>query len=232
LTAFPGLEEYPETDNNHKDYTGLFDAPDYSSFIKHSQSGEAKEYTVKIESMIKGGVQLCLKNGNIPDAAALLKYGKEFAEAAGDLSDASPLAAKALDILTAPDNPYFTFALTGSALLFQLLRNHQTEVDQVKMGWKQKRALRRQQKFTGEYVKPEGRKIKVRLPFGRSFTLNVRIHVPVFSSAYRVLSSQTVAPRALADEVFSDKKLRTLLRQRGFPIRVTTREGADVPEDV
>jgi hypothetical protein len=231
LAAFPGLDDFPDdaTEENTPDYSGLFGVPDYASFVKHKSSAQAQDDALKVKSMLKSALKMALNNGDVPDAAAILKHGEGFAEACGDLSDVSPIAHKAISILTAPDNPYFTFTLMAIGFGSQLLRNHQPEVETAKRTWRERRALKKQMKANGEYVKPDGKPpVRIKLPFGRSISVRFRITVPVITPLIKGISSSTVPPHILVNEVFNDDKLQAALKKNGYVIgRRMQREETD-----
>lgn len=201
------------------DYSALFDAPDFSTLIKHSPSPQAKEYTAKVNSLLKAAVTTQLRSGNIPDAAAILQHGPQFSQAVGDLTDTSDFAKRAVDILTAPESPLFIFALTAGALGFQIYRNHEKEIATASLTMRERRAMRKQAKASGEKVVREPAKtVTVKLPFGRKITLNVRFKMPVISSVAKIFKSQTAEPSILVNTVFSDPKLQRALKAQGFII--------------
>ena len=208
----------PPSDDN-RTYSTIFDAPDYASFIKKDQTAKSKEYEQKVASMLKALSLGAFKSGNIPDGAAILHHGKSFSKAAGDLTDVSDKAQHAIDILTAPDNPWFVFVTMAMPFFMQLARNHEREAAQVRMGWKESRRERKRAKAEGLLPpKPQGTPITFKGPFGKKFTFHVRLGKPLF--LLNVFRAQTKDPVDLVTEVMSDEKLRKALAKEGITVTV------------
>src|SRR6201986_3087977 len=117
--------------NNRPDYTSLFEATDFTALIKPAQSAVAREYSGKVKSLLKAGTIGAINIGDFADAAAFLHYGPGFADASGQLAEADKRARAAVDILTAPGNPYAMFLMTGIPLIAQLFRNHEEQIQEL-----------------------------------------------------------------------------------------------------
>jgi hypothetical protein len=221
LAAFPGPDDFPDDDDEQMpDYSVLFDAPDYTSLIQHKTSAKAQDTSKKIQSLMKSGFKASFNAGRVPDAATFLKYGKDFGDAVGDLTDVSPTADKIVTMLTAPDSPAFTFALVTAGMLFQFVRNHEPEVEKAKKTWRERRQEKKQAKLNGTYVKPEptGKAFKVRM-LGRTFNVRIHMRIPVVAPIFKGLTAQTQAPNALVWEVFGNDKMRAAMKKQGYAMR-------------
>ena len=208
----------PDDDTDTRNYESIFEAPDYAMFVKHDQTARGKEYEDKVKSMLKAVALTAFRNGQVVDGATVLHYGSSFAKAAGDLTDTSDSAAKAIDILTAPDNPWIAFAAIGIPFALQFFRNHEREAQVIGKTFKQRRQERKRMKMEGlTPPKKEGTPITV----GRGrFKFTFRVHMPSPSMVLNVFRSQTHDPRQLAHDILSDEKLRKALAKQGITIKV------------
>lgn len=215
-------ESAPPRDDN-VNYATIFNAPDYASWVKRDRTARAKDYETRVNSMLKAATLAAFKRGNVTDGAALVHYGPDFARAAGDLTDVSDGAVKAIEMLTAPDNPWVLFLIAGLPLGLQLLRNHEREAGEVYKTSREARRERKRMKKEG-LIPPSdrGTPITIRGPFGRKFTF--RIHVPGPAAFVSVFRAQTREPRSLAREVLSDVKLQKALEKHGIKI-IIQRDG-------
>lgn len=206
-------QERPEPEVN---YSELFGAPDFSSWIRRPRGKVAQEYELKIRSMMKAGVISSLNNQDFPDAAAFLKYGTGISRAGGELAQADSRARGIIDTITTPANPYMLFAMACIPLVAQLVRNHQPQVTEVKKTWKQKRAEAKARREAG--LPPVERKTKPR------FTIKLgKLHIPVYTpkipNVFVMFSAQTQTPQRLAYEVFSDNRVIKALQDMGITLR-------------
>jgi hypothetical protein len=204
-------EEDVNTYHPNVDTSAIFNAPDYASMLKHTSSASAKEYTAKINAMLKTGVVASIRSGNEADAAAILHFGPGFAEAMGDLTDISDKTKKFLDILTAPESPVVAVLFTAIPMAMQLMRNHERQIEQVSMSRKEMRQARKEAKARGETIEKQG--VQVKLPFGRSITLPIRVKLNLWSNTKAIFQAQTYAPEDLTKQVFSDDKVIAALRK-------------------
>jgi hypothetical protein len=148
---------------------------------------------VDYEDKVKSFLHTVLKStadseSTVPDAAAIIKYGPDFAEKTGDLAEHDPRVRKAIDLITAPDNPYFAFIMAAAPLAIQIIRNHESD-NQV-----------------------ESRELKV--PFlKRKFRLRFRLRLK--NKWFRAFTSE---PKILAKDVFSDPAIAKALKDEGIDV--------------
>lgn len=209
----------PPPNDNTRSYNTIFDAPDYAAFVKHEQTNTAREYEEKVASMLKALALGAFKNGDIVDGATILHYGKPFAKTAGDLTDVSNGARRAIDLLTAPDNPWVVFVTTALPFAMQMMRNHEQTGSAVAKGWREARKERKRLKQEGRLPpKSEGTPITIKGPFGRKLTF--RIHLPRAAKVWNFFRAQTRDPVDLVTDVMSDEKLRKALAKQGIVVTV------------
>jgi hypothetical protein len=200
----------PPADESSGQYTGpdmsFMDSPDFGDFVRLPKTARAREYEKKTASALKAAMLACLGTpGTQPDAAAIIYHGSSFSKAAGILADRDEHAARFLDILTSPDNPYILFALAAVPLVSQLARNHEKQLaavpDKVKMSRTQRkaqRALKPAVEITIPFIKR-----KIKLPF------RIKIGLSIFRA-------QSVDPNALMQRVFTDPVVVKELRKQGM----------------
>lgn len=212
-----------------QDYGYLFEAPDYSSFLKTPTTATARDYQKKTEAMLKGWLWGAIHAGQMPDAATILEKGPGLAAATGKLADASPKVAKMLDLITAPESPVVVFAMTALAFGAQIARNHEPQISQVPESFRERRAARKAAKRNppAQDTKPKEplftiRILGRRIPVGAKFNLS-RIPFRIVLSPAR---AQTVHPGLLVRRVFSDSRVQKALEKEGLYFKI-----ADDPEN-
>lgn len=207
------LEELEE----ELDFSNLFDAPDYSSFIKTKPNSKAKSYEARMASMMKAGLIGSLNAENFPDAATFLKHGPGFAKATGNLAAEDARIASIVDMLTAPESPYVMFALVAIPLVSQLLRNHKSELDEAGSSFRQKRAQRKAEKRAGIKQPSTIKPIKVKL-FRREITVPIRVRFkfPSLRNAFKAFLAPTQHPAQITNEVLGDPRVQAELRRMGI----------------
>jgi hypothetical protein len=211
-------DSYQEEDT--PDYFTIFDAPDFTSYIKHRSSARAKETEKKINSVVKAGIQMFLAKDNLADAAALFEYGPRLAKATGDFTDVSETAYKIIEYASAPNSPALIFGTALASLAGQFYRNHELQAAAVKQGYREGRRARKEAKARGiKPVKTQGRPVTIRL-FRRQITFHVRFQFRPLRLAGQLIQANTRPPETLVDRVFSNEKLRLELKKQGFDIRV------------
>jgi hypothetical protein len=201
-----------------RDYSSLFDAPSYSSFIKTAPNSKAKSYEARVASMMKAGMTVSLNNQQWADAATFLKHGPGFSKAAGNLAATDARVAGIIEMLTAPDSPYVMFALVALPMVSQLFRNHQDEVKQAGVSWKETRAEKRRNRKAG-VVPPKAAPLTVHL-FKREIRLPIRLklRMPKFGNMFKAFLAPTQHPSHIAAEVFNDPAVVKALHSMGlFP---------------
>jgi hypothetical protein len=192
------------------DYTSLFEATDFTALIKPAQSAVAKEYSGKVKSLLKAGTIGAINIGDFSDAAAFLHYGPGFADATGQLAEADKRARAAVDILTAPGNPYAMFLMTGIPLIAQLFRNHEEQIQELPSAFKNSRKRR---KAMATAKKAEQPRFTLRI-FGRE--VPVRFRMPKVGRVFSGFRTQTQDPSTLAERVFLDPAVQRALRKQGI----------------
>lgn len=192
------------------EYTGpdmsFMDSPDFGDFVKLPKTARAREYEKRTASALKAAMLACLGNpGTEPDAAAIIYHGSSFSKAAGLLADKDERAARFIDILTSPDNPYILFALAAVPLVSQLARNHEKQLAAVPGKVKMSRAERKAQRAS----KPA---VEVTIPFiKRKIKLPFRIKIGL-----SIFRTQSVDPNTLMQRVFNDPVVVRELRKQGM----------------
>lgn len=210
-------EEEWEGEEGEYDFSNLFDAPDYSSFIKTKPNSKAKSYEARIASLMKAGLVGSLNAGNFPDAATFLKHGPGFAKATGNLAAEDARIAGIVDMITAPESPYVMFALVAIPLVSQLMRNHKTEINEAGSTFKQKRAQRKAEKKAGIRQPSTVKPITFKL-FRREITVPIRIRFkfPSVKNAFKAFLAPTQHPVQITKEVLGDPRVQAELRKMGL----------------
>jgi hypothetical protein len=196
------------------DWRSIFDAPDYTQIVKTVQTAKSREYAIKVKSVLKSGVIGALNINDFPDAAAILAYGPGFADAAGQLAEASPRAERAIEIITSPSNVYVTFALTALPFFAQIVRNHEPQLKELP---NVRRNARLRRKAMSDAKKAEPPRFTIRL-FGKEWPIRFRSRFKP-SKVLALFKTQTQEPESLTINVFSDPKVIKALEKQG--IRLT-----------
>jgi len=101
---------------------------------EEKETARAKKYRLKVRHginfLITGMVQ---SPATAPDAAALIYHGPNVSAAIGQLADYDDKVRKMIDFITDDtiDNPYILTAVTLLPLAVQLMRNHESVVEQL-----------------------------------------------------------------------------------------------------
>lgn len=173
---------------------------DFGEFTRRPRTHKAHDYERKTAGMLNALMRTRAQApGGRADAAAFIAYGDNFAKAAGELADQDERAAKMIDFICQPSNPYVMFLIAGMPLASQLLRNHETTL--AKMPRNLKRDKNRVK--TPWPTVSIGKRIKFKVPLKLNFGF---------------LKAQTYEPAALADAVFSDKRIISALRKAGINV--------------
>jgi hypothetical protein len=178
----------------------ILDAPDYLKLLKKPATVTSREYEQKVLSVLKEILKYRLTPTGLPDAAAILTWGPDFASRAGALADHDERAAHAIDLLTAPDSPWVMFALVCIPFVSQLFRNHEEQVKLIPGNMRRTRAERKAAKATqprAEFSIP-GTKRRVRVPF--------RIRVP-----FRMFRASTQEPSILVHQTIGNPDIQKAL---------------------
>lgn len=214
-------DEFPEDspnlngtspDDDEPNWADLFNAPDYASFFKPSQSRVATEYRKRANSLVKAAFLTSLNAGLYHDAATFLEYGPSFTAATGQLADHDAKVRGVIDMLTTPTNPYGMFVLTTIPLVAQLFRNHEQEVREVPRTWRERRTMRKAERVAEE-TQPARFNIKV---LGRTIPVRMKLRVKVVGALFKGFRTQTTDPDALTRKVFSDPDLLKAMEKAGI----------------
>lgn len=204
------------------DWRSIFDAPDYSQIVKTVQTAKARENATKIKSVLKSAVVGAINVNDFPDAAAILAYGPGFADAAGQLAEASPRAGRAIEIITSPSNVYVTFVLTAIPFFAQLVRNHEPQIKDIPNARRNAKLRRR---AMSDAKKAEAPRFTIRM-FGREWPVRFRSRFKP-SKVLALFKTQTQEPETLTINVFTDPKVIKALEKQG--IRLARRQDDTSP---
>jgi hypothetical protein len=195
------------------EFVGLGDVPppgdeEYdqprSDFVSSNYRGPvAKKYEKKVKTVLNVVFrQTVARESTVPDAAAILMYGPQFAEKAGDLANKDPRARRAIDMLTeGSDNVYLAFGIAAVPLVLQLWRNHE-EILNPKGAVEAVRESRKRAK--------EREPKRIRIPFTkRQIEFRFQFKLPS-------LRNLTNEPDALAAHVFSNPDIILAMQKAGI----------------
>jgi hypothetical protein len=200
-------------------YGALFDAPDFSTLIRGRRPTGAREYENKVKSGMKSATMAAMRAGDLPDAAAILKFGPGFAAATGDVCAVNDKAKKMVDMITAPENPYVSLALATLPFVAQLIRNHEAAFDQIPETRKQAKELRKQRKAAMNGTEDTRRTVSVGIPFmKREIKIRVGVKIRPFAGLRKGIRTGSHPPETLIMQVFSDEKLIAALEKQGIRI--------------
>jgi hypothetical protein len=107
------------------------DRPHPEMTEKPKRSLRAKRYEKQVGTVLGAATRAAAEHpSTIPDAAALLYYGRNVAEKMGDLADADERVRKAIDIFSGGvENPYMAAFSSVAILGLQLIRNHEPKLE-------------------------------------------------------------------------------------------------------
>jgi hypothetical protein len=197
----PGLGDEPEPENpssntgTSEKFRGMVaDSETLAEFIKRPKTATAREYEKKtaaaLNSVFRG---LAGNPSTVIDAAAILVFGDGFSAAAGELAQEDERARGFIDFLATPSNPWIAFAMVALPLGAQLMRNHETALEEME---------------------PVKKVIGVKIPFTKraiSIPLRIKPRLP------RQLRSQTSEPEAML-AVFEHPDVKRALKKRGIDV--------------
>lgn len=167
--------------------------PDSDFVEEKKETPQARKYRLKVRHGINFLVTAFVQSpGTIPDAAALIYHGPQVSSAIGELADHDKRVAKAIDFITEDtiDNPYALAVVAMIPLLVQVIRNHETVVEQLPG------------------------KFKVRIPFTkRYFRLPVR-----FKFSVKWTKNISYEPSYLTTHVIGNVRVQEHLAKRGVKI--------------
>jgi len=208
----PPIADDPQPESSDE-WTGpdlsFLDSPDFADFMKRPRTATARDYEKRTASALKTVMMGLLQHpGSVPDAANIIYHGSNVSAAAGMLADADKRAARFLDIITTPENPYIVFAVAVVPFISQFIRNHEGTIETAPARFKQRRRLKKEGKLStspAATVTLPFIKKKIRVPFRLQFRLSV-------------FRSQSIPPEVITQRVFSDDKVRRELRKLGVRI--------------
>jgi hypothetical protein len=205
------------------DFDVILGAPDLAELMrKPRNTPTANEYKKKTASVLRTVTVGAIAAQNLPDAATLLYHGPGLATSVGNLADHSEMARKAVDMLTAPDNPWLVFAFTLIPMASQIMRNHEEQLTELPARWAMgKKARKARADAKAGKVKSEPR-FTVKLPFGRSIPIRFKFNFKL-AKALKGIHSSTYDPSELTYGVFSDPALGKELEKYGITVQLRPR---------
>lgn len=129
--SFKDLDAEPfEFQDDIPEQAEAYDEPDSSFIKKPRRAPNAVYYEKKVKKVFRDAFLLTAASPRtVADSAAILMEGPGIAEKAGDLAAQDNRVAKAIDMITqGSENPYLALVMSAAPLLFQLIRNHETDV--------------------------------------------------------------------------------------------------------
>lgn len=107
------------------------DKPSPELASKRKRTARAKRYEARAAEILGAATRAAVEHpATVPDGAALLYYGKNFAEKMGDLADADERVRKALDAFSGGiENPYAAAFSSAAILALQIIRNHEPKLE-------------------------------------------------------------------------------------------------------
>jgi len=165
-----------------------------TDFIEEpKETPRAKRYRLKVRHGINFLITGLVQSPNhLPDAAALIYHGPHVSEAIGNLADNDARVRKAIDFITEDtiDNPYALAIFAVLPLAIQVIRNHETVVEQLPG------------------------KFKVRIPFTkRYFRLPVKMKFSL-----RWTKNVSYEPSYLTTHILGNPNVQAHLAKRGINI--------------
>jgi len=197
-------EEMPEPGDGVPPREGEeYDRPEPGFVAGNYRNPVARRYEKKVKAILNVVFRQTVANeSTVPDAAAILMYGPQFCEKAGDLANHDPRARKAIDMITeGSENPYLAFALAAMPLALQVYRNHEQSLNPkgVVEGVRKRRETAKQR---------DARRIKI--PFTKRY-ISFRWQLTLPS-----VHNLTNEPRALVSHVFSDPNILLAMQKAGI----------------
>jgi len=208
--------EFIETPEAGTEIPEDYDVPD-PGFVKEQYRGPvAKKYEKTVKDTLNTLLRLTVqRESTIPDAAAIIMYGPEFAEKAGDLAAVNKRFRRGIDLITGgTDNPVLAFALAATPLILQVWRNHEQALSPSAAIESIKESRKAAKQRPGK---------RVRIPFTKRH-LEIRLQWKLFK-----LEQITNEPNALAAHVFTNPEILASLQKAGInlPFTVVNPNGAN-----
>jgi hypothetical protein len=126
-TPLPGDDEENPFDDFLNSERPEFDEPDAALLEPKKRTPKARKYERKVAGLFSIGVKLTIESEKmVPDAAAMLMFGPDIAQATGDLCAVNERAARIIDAITdQTENPATALMMVGVPFVLQVLRNHE-----------------------------------------------------------------------------------------------------------
>lgn len=202
----------PPYETNGSEPSFKFIDADIGEFIKRPKTAIAREYEKKTEAALNSVMRFLAQNPKtVPDAAAIIAYGDNFASAVGEVAEVNRRTRQMIDLILSPESPWLALAIAGIPMFTQLLRNHEAAIQSVPNAYKN-RPTKEQRKVARAEAKANRPKVTLRL-----FKREIRITVP-FRLKFNFIMSQTVEPESLAKAVFSNEQVVKALKKRGIDV--------------
>jgi hypothetical protein len=199
------LDEPPAGGAGNSQEEPEYDQPE-ASFVGTNYRGPvAKKYEKKVKNIFNVLFRQAVAHETfVPDAAAILMYGPDFAQKAGDMANKDPRVRRAIDMLTeGSDNVYLAFGLASAPLILQLWRNHEEALNP-------KGAVEAIKKSRARAKEREPRRVKI--PFTRRYVeFRFKLQLPS-------VRNFTNDPRALSVHVFSNPDIIAAMHKAGIEV--------------
>lgn len=200
--------------SNGNDPSLKFVDADIGEFIKKPKTAIAREYEHKTEAALNSVMRLLAQNPKtVPDAAAIIAYGDNFASAVGEVAEINKQTRRMIDLILSPESPWLALAIAGIPLATQLLRNHEPAITAKREASRNKpKMTREQRKAARAETKANRPKVTVKL-----FRREIKLSIP-FKLKFNFVMSQTLEPQALSDAVFKNEAVLKALKKRGIDV--------------
>jgi hypothetical protein len=173
-------------------------------FVQSSTRGlVAKRYEKKIKTVLNVIFRQTVAHpAAVPDAAAILMYGPNFAEKWGDLAAHDARVRRGVDmILEGAENPYLAAGMASLSLVLQVYRNHEEALSP-------KGAVEAIRKTRADAKQREPKRL--RIPFTKRYLeFRFRLRVPA-------VQNMTNDPQQLAAYVFNNPDIIAAMRKAGI----------------
>ena len=210
---FEDLEDLPDEEAQRivGEMEGEYDEPE-PGFVQAPPRGRtAKSYEKKIKTTLNVIFREAVaRPSTVPDAAAILMYGPNFAQKWGDLAEHDKRVRRGIDmLLDGAENPYLAAAFATMPLLLQCYRNHEEALSPSG-------AVQALKKSRETAKQREPRKLKI--PFTKRYVeFRWKLNVPA-------VKNMTNDPQQLAGYVFNNPDIVAAMRRAG----IDTIGGADL----
>ena len=204
-TFFDDLDDLPEEEAQRiaAEVEDQYDIPE-SEFVQSVTRGRiAKQYEKKIKTVLNTLFrQTVAHQAAVPDAAAILMYGPQFAEKWGDLAETDKRIRRGIDaIVEGAENPYIAAAMATMPLFLQIYRNHEEALSPKGAVEAIKQSRARAKERTPR---------RIRIPFTKRYMeFRFRFRLPA-------VQNMTNDPEQLAAYVFNNADIIEALKRAGI----------------